>query len=126
MDEIEKIKVYIKYFWPNKFNFKREVPLKILFPEPKNKGLRHIWKYGHADLLVFKREKLITIFEPGGGQHLKDKKQIKNDRRKFMLCSKNKIFCCQILNNSLENLSKRKQRNLLGKVLWTKEENDKK
>jgi hypothetical protein len=54
MDEIEKTKNLIEKFWKGKFNFKREIPLKELFPEPKDKDLKHIWRYGHGDLAVFK------------------------------------------------------------------------
>lgn len=119
MDEIEKTKELINKFWPGKFEFKREIPLKELFPEPKNKSLRHIWNYGHADLAVFRKGKLIAIFEPGGVHHLKDKKQIENDVLKYKLCRLNKVACCHFTNATLEKLkSNREKRKFLGSYLF--------
>jgi len=119
MDEIEKLKELINKFWKDKFTFKKEVPLRELFPEPKNKNLNHIWKYGRADLAVFKNGKLIAIFEPGGFHHLKDKKQIQNDILKYKLCKLNKVSCCHFTNATLEKLkSNREKRKFLGSYLW--------
>jgi len=121
MDEIEKTKNLIEKFWKGKFNFKREIPLKELFPEPKDKDLKHMWRYGHADLVVFKNGKLIAIFEPGGFRHLKDKRQIQNDILKYKLCRLNKVACCHFTNNTLERLkSNRQKRKFLGSYLFKK------
>ncbi len=87
MDEVEKTKNLINQFWKNKFTFRKEIPLKELFPEPQNRNLKHIWKYDSCDLAVFKNGELISIFEPGGDRHLKDKKQIQNDILKYKLCN---------------------------------------
>jgi hypothetical protein len=121
MDEIEKTKNLIEKFWKGKFTFKREIPLKELFSEPKDKDLKHIWKYGHADLAVFRNGKLIAIFEPGGFHHLKDKRQIQNDILKYKLCKLNKVSCCHFANATLERLkSNREKRKFLGAYLFRK------
>lgn len=119
MDEIEFTKQLIEKFWKNKFTFKREIPLKELFPEPENKNLKHIWNRGHADLAVFRNGKLISIFEPGGAYHLKEKKQIQNDIAKYNLCKLNRVKCCHFTNDTLEKLrSNREKRKFLGSYLW--------
>ncbi|MDI6602726.1 MAG: hypothetical protein QME57_01220 [Patescibacteria group bacterium] len=121
MDEIEKTKNLINKFWKDKFIFKREIPLKNLFLEPENKSLQHIWNHGHADLAVFRNRKLISIFEPGGTRHLKDKKQIQNDILKYKLCRLNGVKCCHFTNDTLEKLkSKREKRKFLGSYLFGK------
>lgn len=121
MDETEKTKELINKFWKGKFTFKTEIPLKKLFPEPENKNLKHVWNYGHADLVVFRNEKLISVFEPGGAYHLKDEKQIQNDILKYKLCKLNKVACCHFTNNTLEKLkSNREKRKFLGSYLFKK------
>lgn len=121
MDEVEKTKNLINKFWKNKFNFKKEIPLEKLFPEPADKNLKHIWNYGRCDLAVFKNGKLVSIFEPGGAHHLKDKKQIQNDILKYKLCELNKVACCHFTNATLEKLkSNREKRKFLGSYLFRK------
>jgi hypothetical protein len=119
MSEVEKLRQLINKFWKDKFVFKEEIPLCELFPEPKNKNLKHIWKYGRCDLVIFRNGKLIAIFEPGGFHHLKDKKQIQNDILKYKLCRLNKVACCHFTNNTLERLkSNRQKRKFLGSYLF--------
>lgn len=64
-EEVIKIEKYINKEWP-RFKTQKEASLNSLFPEPENKGLKHIWKYGAADLVIFRNNKVITIIEPGG------------------------------------------------------------
>jgi hypothetical protein len=92
--------------------------LKRLFAEPGNKGLKHIWKYGSADLVVWKKDKLVCIIEPGGSHHFTDEKQIKNDKRKWMLCEKNGVRCMKMANGLVFGLSNRQRRKLLGRLLF--------
>lgn len=108
----------IKRFWPHLFHIEFARNLKEIFPEPDNVGLKHIWKYGEADIVVCRKGKIIAIFEPGGFQHIFDKKQAKNDRRKWKLCEINGVSCCHIMNGVLAQCSNRKQRSLLGKFLF--------
>lgn len=117
-EEARAYKAYIENTWGNLFRVELEIPLKELFPKPTNTGLNHIWKYGSADVVVYRGDKLVAIFEPGGSHHLNDEKQMKNDRRKWMLCKKNGIPCTFIMNGVAFNLSNRKQRQLFGKTLF--------
>src|SRR4051812_13847853 len=91
-EEALRIKGYINLKWPQ-FRVEVEQQLRNILPKPTNYGLAHIWKYGAADLVVYLGNKLICIFEPGGSQHFTDEKQIKNDKRKWMLCHKNGVRC---------------------------------
>ena len=80
-EEAKAIKAYIEQAWPRLFCVKLEVPLSEVFSEPENTGLKHIWRHGCADLVVFRNAEPLAIIEPGGGQHF-DQKQSLNDRRK--------------------------------------------
>ena len=75
-EDIVKIESYINETWIY-LSTKLEVRLSELFPEPDNKGLKHIWKYGSADLVVRRNGKVIAIIETGGNHHFQDEKQIK-------------------------------------------------
>lgn len=116
-EEAIRVKDYINKTWP-KFRVELEKKLNSLFPEPKNVGLKHIWKYGSADIVVYKDDKIIAIFEPGGSHHFQDEKQIKNDKRKYMLCNINGVNCLKFANSVIYNLSKRQMRKLFGKYLF--------
>ncbi len=116
-EDQELIAFYIEKTWP-KFVVKTEVPLAEMFDQPKNVGLRHIWKFGICDIVVYKDDKIRGVIEPGGAHHITDEKQIRNDKRKFMLCKQNGVSCLHIMNGIFEKLSKRQQRRVLGKVLY--------
>ena len=103
--------------WPQ-FTTRKEVRLRELFPEPDNDGLRHIWKYGAADLVVYRRDKAVCIIEAGGAQHFEDKQSL-NDRRKWKLAEQNGVGCLTMMNGLMARLSKRKWRNLLGSYLFS-------
>lgn len=111
------IENYINKTW-KKFQTKKEVPLRNLVPEPKNKGLKHIWKYGTADVVVFRNGKVVCVIEPGGSHHFQDEKQIKNDARKWKLCDINGVKCLHLVNGVISNISKRQLRNMIGKLLF--------
>lgn len=117
-EEIKNVETYIHSQWKNKFVTKLEVPLKDLFSEPDNNGLKHIWKFGSCDLVVFKNDKPICVFEIGGQHHFEPKQQ-RNDRRKWKLCEINGVKCSgNIMNGVFEKLSNRKKRLLVRKYLW--------
>ena len=115
-EEIRKIEAYINSTW-EQFTTRKEVKLRELFPEPDNTGLRHIWKYGSADLVVSKDGKPVCIIEAGGAQHWEDKQSL-NDRRKWKLCEVNGVRCLTMMNGLMASLSKRKWRELLGRYLF--------
>lgn len=117
-EEVKKLETYINKTWP-KFTTQKEIALKDIFPEPENKGLKHIWKYGSADLIVFYNNKPVCILEPGGRQHF-DEKQHKNDARKFKLCELNNCRCLHMMNRLIDRLSKKQFRKLIGGFLWKK------
>lgn len=118
--DVIKLEQYINKTWPI-FKTQKEICLYDLFPEPKNKGLRHIWKYGVADLVVFWNVHPMCIIEPGGCQHF-EKHQHKNDGRKFKLAELNNCRCIHMMNGLMNNLSKRSLRKLIGGFLWKKSE----
>lgn len=106
---------YIKENWPW-FEIEIEKPLREIFPMPDNPGLKHIWKHGHADVLVKHHNIPVCIYEPGGSHHF-DEKQARNDRRKYMLCKKNDCECIHMVANIDKGLSQRKYRQLIRKGL---------
>lgn len=115
-DDVIILETFINKTWP-KFTTQKEMALFDLFPEPENKGLKHIWKYGFADLVVKRNNKVVAIFEPGGPQHF-DEKQKKNDARKFKLCELNNVKCFHLMNGFKNQISKRKLRQMIGRILW--------
>ncbi len=116
-EEARAIKAYIEQAWSRLFCVKLEVPLSEVFSEPEETGLKHIWRYGSADLVVFRNAKPVAIIEPGGGQHF-DEKQSVNDRRKWKLAEQNGVRCLHVMNGVMKSLSKRKWRALIGSYLF--------
>lgn len=116
-DEVKNIESYINRTWKN-FQTELEINLCDLFPEPENKGLKHIWRYGAADLVVRKNGRVVCIIETGGSHHFEDEKQQKNDARKWKLCEINNVRCVQMINGMQKGLSNRQWRNLLGRFLF--------
>lgn len=115
-EEVIEIEKYINKTW-SQFKTQKEVNLNLLFPEPENKGLKHIWKYGTADLVILRKNKIITIIEPGGVQHF-DEHQSLNDRRKYKLAEKNNIRCLTMMNGVFSRLSRKKIRHLFGRYIF--------
>jgi hypothetical protein len=115
-EEIKQIEMYINKTW-RQFGTRKEVRLRELFPEPKNRGLRHIWRYGSADLVVYRDSRPICIMEAGGSHHF-DEKQGQNDRRKWKLAELNGVRCLNMVNGLMLRLSRRKWRALLGRYLF--------
>jgi len=126
-EDIKQIEKYINKTWKH-FTTQKEVRLNKLFSEPENKGLRHIWKYGSADLVVYKEDKPICIIESGGSHHWEETQSL-NDRRKWKLAEQNGVRCLFMMNALKQRLSNRKWRSLLGNYLfgcesfWTANEN---
>ena len=118
-EEAKAIKAYIEQKWSRLFSVELEVPLKQVFNEPENSGLKHIWRYGFADLVVFRDNKPMAIIEPGGGQHFGEKQSL-NDRRKWKLAEQNGVRCLHVMNGVMNSLSKRKWRELIGSYLFPK------
>lgn len=116
-DEAIAFGVYIGKTWPG-FVVKMEQSLAKILPEPSNRGLKHIWRYGSADVAVYRGDKLICIFEPGGSHHFQDEKQMKNDRRKWKLCEINGVRCLRIANGVIGKLSNRQKRKMFGRFLF--------
>jgi hypothetical protein len=116
-EEAVRYKDYIEKTWP-KLVVKLEIPLSKLFPKPENKGLLHIWRYGAADVVVYRNGKLVCIVEPGGAHHMTDEKQKKNDRRKWKLCDINHVKCLRVMNGTLDALSNRKKRQMVGNHIF--------
>jgi hypothetical protein len=120
-EEAKAIKAYIEQTWPRLFHLKLEVPLNEIFKEPENIGLKHIWRYGSADLVVFRDNKPIAIIEPGGAHHFEEKQSL-NDRRKWKLAELNGIRCFHVMNDVMNSLSKRKWRALVGGFLFPRKD----
>lgn len=116
-DEQRAIAAYIEQTWPGRFHVELGVKLSGVFPEPENKGLRHIWRYGEADIVVYQRETPIAIIEPGGAHHFEEKQSL-NDRRKWKLAEQNSVRCLTMMNGLQARLSKRKWRALIGRALF--------
>ncbi len=116
-EEAKQIKDFIDSTWGKHFQTELEKPLSNLFPEPENDGLRHIWRYGSADIVVYKSGKVIAIIEPGGSHHFEEKQSL-NDRRKWKLAEINGVRCVGMMNGIMDQLSKRQWRNLLGSYLF--------
>lgn len=121
MDRITKealeTEAFINNTWP-KLKTKLEVPLRDIFPKPENVGLKHIWTYGAADVVVYNGTKIVAVFEPGGSHHFTDDTQKRNDRRKYMLCKKNEVRYLKFANSVISSLSKRQMRKLFGKYIF--------
>jgi hypothetical protein len=115
-EEVKQIEGYILEKW-KQFSTIKEVRLCTLFPEPENPGLKHIWMYGSADLVVYRSQKPICIIEAGGYHHWEEK-QSRNDRRKWKLADENGVKCLQMMNGMMGSLSRRKWRALLGAYLF--------
>lgn len=96
---LEKITDYIINHYNLKVSTKTKVPLRELFPEPKNKWLLSIWRHGHADIAVYRHGKLACIIEPGGSYHLKDDKQKLRDKKKDRLCEVNNVNVLRLINS---------------------------
>ncbi len=116
-DEAKAIRDYIVEKWGHLFDVQLEVKLNELFPEPENVGLKHIWKYGSADIVVSRKGNLVAIIETGGSHHWEEKQSL-NDRRKWKLADINNVKCLTMMNGIMDSLSRRQWRNLLGQILF--------
>lgn len=118
---IEKLYSHLITEFP-KLKFKVKIPLKKLFPEPKNKWLRSFWSNNsHADVSVFRHNKLVCIIEPGGWYHAKDERQKIRDSKKGRICKINKVNCLRVFNNVINNdLGNLKTKRLLKKYFYSK------
>ncbi|MBA7576011.1 hypothetical protein ES708_17848 [subsurface metagenome] len=100
---IEKLCSYLIANFNPKLEFKIKELLKNILPEPESKWLKKMWRFGHADISVYRHDKLICIVEPGGWHHFKDGKQILNDKKKYILCKLNSVNVLRIVNDVVEN-----------------------
>jgi hypothetical protein len=115
-EDVKQIEKYINNTW-KQFTTEKEVRLSKLFTEPENTGLRHIWRYGSADLVVYREGKPICIIESGGSHHWEEKQSL-NDRRKWKLAEINGVRCLTMMVGIRNRLSNRKWRGLLGRYLF--------
>jgi len=116
---IEKLYSYLITEFP-RLGFKTKIPLKKLFPEPDNKWLKSFWSNNsHADISVFRHNKLVCIIEPGGSAHFKDKKQKIRDSKKDKICKVNGINCLRIANSVINYLDKKITRKLFKKYFYS-------
>lgn len=115
---IEKLYSHLNTNFP-RLKFKVKISLKELFPEPENKWLKSFWSNNsHADIAVFRHDKLVAIIEPGGSAHFKDEKQKVRDSKKDKICKENRINCLRISNSVINYLNKRITRKLLKKYFY--------
>jgi len=116
---IEKLYSHLNSNFP-RLKFKVKIPLKELFPKPENQWLKSFWSNNsHADIAVFRHNKLVAIIEPGGWYHVKDEKQIIRDSKKDKICKINGVNCLRIFNNVVNNdLDNPKFRKLLKKKFY--------
>ena len=117
-EEELKIREYVKKTWSEFYTTSGD-KLSILFPEPGNAGLKHIWKYGHADISVLRNDILVCLIEPGGGQHFEERQSL-NDRRRWKLAEINRVKCLKMTNGLMEQLSKKQFRKLIRGVIYGK------
>ncbi|MBA7546436.1 hypothetical protein ES705_38828 [subsurface metagenome] len=117
---IEKLYSYLISEFP-RLKFKVKIPLKKLFPEPGNRWLKSFWNNNsHADISVFRHNKLVCIIEPGGWYHAKDEKQKIRDSKKDKICKINDVNCLRLFNNVVNNdLDNPKFRKLLKKKFYS-------
>ena len=120
--DIKQIEEYINKTWKH-LSTEKELRLNKVFPQPVNVGLKHIWRYGSADLVVSRHGKPVCIIESGGSHHWEEKQSL-NDRRKWKLAEINGVRCLTMMNGMMGRLSNRKWRNLLGRYLFGLKEND--
>jgi len=105
---VEKLYSHLTNEFP-RLKFKIKIPLKKLLPKPENKWLKSFWNNNsHADISVFRHNKLTCIIEPGGWYHVKDERQKVRDLKKDKICQINGVNCLRIFNNvvndDLDNL----------------------
>ncbi len=115
-EDVRTIERYINATW-KQFETEKEVRLNKLFSEPENKGLKHIWRYGSADLVISKDGKTVCIIESGGSHHWEEKQSL-NDRRKWKLAEINGVRCLTMVVGIKQRLSNRKWRALVGRYLF--------
>jgi len=115
---IEKLYSHLVNEFP-RLRFKVKIPLKELFPEPENQWLKSFWNNNsHADISVFRHNKLICIVEPGGSAHFKDGRQKVRDSKKDRICKINGVNCLRIANSVINYLDKKITRKLLKKYFY--------
>lgn len=117
---IQKLYNWLVVNFP-RFKFKIKESLKNILPKPESRWLENIWKFGHADISVYRHNELSCIVEPGGWYHAKDKKQRVNDLKKDTLCKINGVNCLRFFNNVVEdNLGMLKTKRLFKKYFYGK------
>ena len=104
--DVKTIKKYIKWLVVNfpRLKFKTHVPLTEILKAPEPPVLKRFWEHhwAHADIVVYRHGKPICILEPGGYQHVTDKKQTLRDRKKFLVCENSNVSMLSLMNSTLE------------------------
>ena len=103
-----------------RFCFEVKKPLRKLFSEPNR--FKRFWKHpwSHADVSVFSGRKLVCIIEPGGFQHLVDKHQMMNDKKKKSICNENNVYFLPLMNQALKNREHKEFTRLLRNAFYSK------
>jgi hypothetical protein len=104
-------------------SIRKEIRLNKVFLEPENVGLKHIWRYGSADLVVSRHGKPVCIIESGGSHHWEEKQSL-NDCPKWKLADINGVRCLTMMNGMMEKLSNRMWRELLGRYIFGLQETE--
>lgn len=116
---IEELSSFLNNSFP-RLSFRTKVPLKELFPEPKNRVLRSFWgNNSHADIVAFRHSKLVCIIEPGGSAHVKDEKQKIRDKKKDEICQLNGTNLLRFFNSVIKDIGKAKLRKELKKAFYS-------
>ena len=103
-----------------RFHFEIKKPLFVLFPKPMK--YTRFWKHhwAHADISVFAGKRLVCVIEPGGFQHLIDKKQLVRDYKKKSICEEKDVYFLPLMNQALKNCENKEFRKLLKNAFYSK------
>jgi len=109
---IEEFVCWLQRSFP-KLAFVVKQPLYELFPEPSK--YKSFWKNknAHIDISVFRHGKLVCAIEPGGFQHLTDRKQMARDKKKSFICKENGVSFLPLMNSCLKEKEDKEFKKLL-------------
>jgi len=118
-ETINEFVIWLRKKFP-RLTFLVKKSLKEIFPEPSK--YKSFWshKWAHADISVFRHNQLVCIIEPGGFQHLTDKKQMVRDKKKSFICEENEVSFLPLMNITLKEREKRNFENLLRRNFYKK------
>ena len=108
-----------------RLKFATHVPLTEILKEPDSSVLKRFWghHWAHADVVVYRHGKPVCILEPGGHQHITDKKQNLRDRKKYLVCKQSGVNMLSLMNKTLDYVEHPKFRRLLKCYFYKKPQN---